>query len=227
MYELVIGNKNYSSWSLRASLHLRESGIDFSETRVPLFQDDWSERLRRFSPAGRVPVLIDGELHIWDTMAIFEHLAETNGDAIGWPTDPRARPRARSISAEMHSGFLAVREWLPQNLRAHTPIDPATFSDDLEAQIARIEEIWTTCYEDSGGPWLFGDFSIADVMYAPVALRFVTYGVSVTPQARRFVDAVQSLPSVQEWIADAVAEKETIPFIDECVGTDGVPMSLG
>ena len=227
MYELVIGNKNYSSWSLRAWLHLRESGIDFKETRVPLFEGDWRQRLARYSPAGRVPVLVDQDLRIWDTMSIFEYLLEQEADAVGWPRDPAARARARSVTAEMHSGFLAVREYLPQNVRARDPIDPHTYSQDLQGQLARIQQIWATCYEDSGGPWLFGAFSLADVMYAPVALRFVTYDVALEGHSRDFVEAIQSLESVVEWVRDSAAESESIDFVDARLGTDGVPMSLG
>ena len=229
MYTLVIANRNYSSWSFRAWLYLTESGVPFEEVRIPLFTADWSEQILRYSPAGRVPVLIDGDLSIWDSTAIIEHVREQHPGAIGWPTDGKARAFARSISAEMHSGFLAVRDELPQNLRARRSLDRNQLSDGCQQQIQRIEAIWETCYEASGdrGPWLFGDLSIADIMYAPVALRFRTYGIALRGRAQRFLEAVESLESVRSWCAAAEQEREAIDFIDDLIPATESPLTLG
>ena len=140
MYKLILGNKNYSSWSLRAWLYMRESNIPFEEVRVPLFVDGWKEQLAEFSPAGRVPVLVDEGLAVWDTLSILAYLKEREPEALGWPEDRSMRAHARSISAEMHAGFLAVREWLPQNIRRRTPIELDKASPELRQQIARIEQ---------------------------------------------------------------------------------------
>ena len=227
--ELVIGNKNYSSWSLRAWLHLRESRIPFRETRIALFQDGFRETLERYTPAGRVPVLIDGDLPVWDSMAIIEHVRERFPEALGWPTDAAARAMARSIAAEMHAGFLAVRDELPQNLRARRPRPLESLSEACRGQIARIDEMWTTARREHGeeGPWLFGEMSIADIVYAPVALRFVTYGIPVGEESRGFVDAVCALDSVREFVDAARAEREHLDFIDDLVPTAGSPLTPG
>ena len=166
MLELVIGNRNYSSWSLRAWLYLRESGMTFKTIQIPLFTGSWRETLARYSPAGRVPVLIDGDLAIWDSLAIIEHLQESAPGALGWPREPRARAEARSISAEMHSGFLAIRNELPQNLRVRRERSPNELSQPCQRQIERIQTIWRDCRERyaARGKWLFGELCIADVM---------------------------------------------------------------
>ena len=230
MLRLVIGNKNYSSWSLRAWLYLRESHIDFEEIRIPLFSDsDWRGEIRQFSPAGRVPVLLDGDIAIWDSLAIFEYLRERYTSAVGWPEDPVARARAWSITAEMHSGFIALRDELPQNLRARRPRDLADLSDTCQAQVHRVQEIWQTARSAFGrdGSWLFGEFSTADVMFAPVALRFVTYDIPVTSEAQWFVERVQALPAVRDWIAAAEREDERLPFIDQLLPASDAPLTLG
>lgn len=227
--KLVIGNRNYSSWSLRAWLFLRESGLSFEEIRIPLFTAEWPRAIARYSPAGRVPVLLDGALRVWDTMAMFEHVREQHPAAVGWPEDRAARAEARSIAAEMHAGFLGIRNQLPQNLRLRRTCDPAALSADTRAQIARVGDIWTSCrrrFHDAG-PWLFGTFSLADIMYAPVALRFVTYGIQVPDQARSFIDAVTALPSIQAWVRAAENEVERIDFIDDQVPADQSPLTLG
>ena len=230
MYKLVIGNKNYSSWSLRAWLYLRQSAIAFEEIRIPLFSEtEWRAELRRYTPAGRVPVLLDGKHSVWDTQAIFEYLLEREPQAVGWPTDARARAMARSVSAEMHSGFLGIRDELPQNLRARRPRAISELSAACRSQIARVDEIWTSCLRDfgDGGPWLFGRFSIADVMFAPVALRFITYAVPVGPEAETFIRSVEGLPAVQDWVRDAEAEPERLAFIDDLVPTSRSPLTPG
>ncbi len=227
--KLVIANRNYSSWSLRAWLYLRESNLVFDEVRIPLFVDDYKAQIARYSPAGRVPVLLDEDIAVWDSMAIFEHVRESHPHALGWPDDRHARARARSISAEMHSGFMALRDELPQNLRARFPRDMGRLSTGCREQIARIDTIWSECRDRyaASGPWLFGAMSIADVMFAPVALRFVTYDVPRSPSAESFVSAVQGLTSVQEWVAAAEQESEHIDFVDQRIPADQTPLTLG
>ena len=203
---LVIGNKNYSSWSLRPWIALQQAGIAFKEVVIPLDQADTKASIAVRSPAGRVPVLIHNDLHIWDSLAILEYLAETFADKNLWPRDARARARARAISAEMHSGFGAMRSAMPMNCRAQLPnlgVTPESTRD-----IARIVDIWTTCRTEfgAGGNFLFGAFSIADAFFAPVTSRFITYAVKLPPAAAIYIDAVQKLPAMQAWNAAARAE---------------------
>ncbi len=229
MYKLVIANRNYSSWSLRALLLLNESNYSLEEIRIPMFTQTWPTEIAKYSPAGRVPVLLDDDITVWDTTAIIEYVRERHPDTVGWPGSARMLAHARSISAEMHSGFLAIRDELPQNIRARNKLELSQLSDSCRKQIARIDEIWTDCrrkYGDSG-EWLFGEFSIPDVMFMPVALRFVTYSIPVSDTAREFVDAVQGSESVQQWIEAARAESESISFIDELVPAESSPLTLG
>ncbi len=169
---LVIGNKNYSSWSLRAWLALRNMGLEFTELRIPLRMPGYRDEIRKHNPAGRVPALQDGHHTIWDSLAICEYAAETYPPA--WPEDRDSRSLARSVSAEMHSSFAALREALPMNCRARGRRVAA--SEEVSRDIARVQEIWRSCRSrhSDDGPWLFGPFCIADAMYAPVASRFVT-----------------------------------------------------
>ena len=211
---LVIGNRNYSSWSLRAWLYLRESDLDFEERFISLHIGNWREEVAKYSPAARVPVLIDDDITVWDTMAIMAHLLDRHPEAVGWPADLTERALARSISAEMHSGFQALRTELPQNIRMRRS---APVSDVCRTQIDRVQTIWRECRErfSSRGPWLFGDFGIADVMFVPVALRFVSYGIPIEDRAAEFVDATLALRSVQEWISAAQDEGLALDFVDE------------
>ena len=227
--KLIIGNKNYSSWSLRPWLHLRESGIDFEEVRIPLYAPGSAEAIARFSPAGRVPVLVDDDVTVWDSLAIVEYVRERRGDAAGWPDERAARARARSIVAEMHSGFLGIREELPFNIRARSPIALERLSETARNQVARVLQIWSECRTENAyqGDWLFGRFTIADAFYAPVALRFVTYGIEVPAAAQSYIDAVTGLASVREWIAAAQSEPETLDFIDRRVSSSSTPLSFG
>ena len=227
MLTLVMGNRNYSSWSLRAWLYLRASGIEFDEIVIPLFTDAWRSEIATYSPAGRVPVLLDDELNIWDTLAIIETVRERYPHAVGWPADAAARARARSVSAEMHSGFLNVRDELPQNIRARRPLAPDDLSEDCRQQIHRIEAIWSDRTHARQGPWLFGEFSIADVMFAPVALRFVTYGIELERPAQDFVAQVCGLPLIQEWSGLCHDEPYAIPFIDELMPAAESQLTLG
>lgn len=212
--KLIIGNKNYSSWSLRAWLFLKQGDIEFEEIRLALFTEQWESQIKRYTPAGKVPVLLDGDLAIWDSLAIMEYVRESYPQSVGWPSDRLARAHARSIASEMHSGFMAIREELPQNLRVCQQRSLDDFSSTARAEIRRVEMLWQDGFERYGGPWLCGDFSIADVMYAPVALRFVTYGIQLQPAAQQFVTAVRALEPVQAWCQDAAQEEESLPFID-------------
>lgn len=205
--KLVIGNKNYSSWSMRPWLALRASDIAFEEVFIPLYtgQAD-KDRILAFTRSGKVPVLIDGDVAVWDSLAIIEYVAERFPDAKLWPRDRASRAHARSICAEMHSGFLPLRNECGMNL--HRPVRPVPLSADARANIARIEQIWLECRERYGaaGPFLFGTFGAADAMYAPVVHRFRTYAVEVVPQAKAYMETMMALPAFQEWTKAGLAE---------------------
>jgi glutathione S-transferase len=205
---LIIGNKNYSSWSLRAWLMLKHAGVDFDEMRIPLFVEGYKEKLLSCSPAGKVPVYREGDLLVWDTLAIGEYLYETHSSL--WPVQPEARARARSVSAEMHSGFVTMRKMMPMNIRARGR--KVEMSAGLEADIARIKTIWRELHTQyaAAGPWLFGEYSIADAMYAPVAFRFLTYGVSEPGAVDKYVQNVARDPLVQDWVRDSKFEQEEV-----------------
>ncbi len=205
---LVIGNKNYSSWSMRAWLALRHLGIDFDEVRIPLYVEGSSEEIRKYSPSGKVPVYIDGVVRVWDTLSILEYLAEKHPSL--WPADAAARARARSVSAEMHSGFGALRSTLPMNARAGDRW--VELGGDAVADAERVLDIWEACRSEYGkdGPWLFGRFTAADAMYAPVTLRFNTYGIEAGGLSKGYMETVLSDEYVCEWINDGGREEEFI-----------------
>lgn len=208
--KLIIGNRNYSSWSLRAWLMLKATGVSFETRRLALDTPDFEDAIGDYSPARRVPVLIDGELQVWDSLAIGEYLAERFPQARLWPADADRRAMARSLSAEMHAGFAALRREMPMNCRADgRRIQPGT---EARRDIDRVLEIWENCCaaRTGRGPWLMGGFGIVDAMYVPVALRFRTYGIAVRGNAARFMRLVQESVFVCEWIAAAQAEPETI-----------------
>ena len=205
---LIIGNKNYSSWSLRAWLPLKQCRIAFEEERIALFERGYKQRIRNYSPAGRVPVLIDGSTTVWESLAIGEYLAEKFPDFGLWPGAADLRARARTVSAEMHAGFASLRAAMPMNIRARYPGKGRSL--EVDADIARVVEIWAECLQRSGGPFLFGNFTLADAMYAPVAARFITYAVQLDAQAQAYVDHLWNLPSMLEWRSAAVAETEFI-----------------
>ena len=208
MLKLVIGNKNYSSWSMRPWLALRANNIPFEEVSIPLYTDNTADkdRILSFSKAGKVPTLIDGDLTVWDSLAIIEYLAEKFPDTELWPRDRAARAHARAISAEMHSGFVPLRSECGMNL--HRPIRAVALSDDARANVTRIQDIWADCHTRYGkqGPFLFGAFSAADAMYAPVVHRFRTYAIPVKREAQPYVDAMMALPAFQQWTRDGLAE---------------------
>jgi glutathione S-transferase len=202
---LYVGSKRYSSWSLRPYVALAQTGLAFETRTILLDQQDTKEQIARVTPAGRVPVLHDGELVIWDSLAICEYIAEQSPAL--WPTGRAERARARSISAEMHSGFAALRRDMPMDVVAdkrgqgHTP--------QALADAARVQAIWRECLDSSGGPFLFGELSIADAMFAPVVTRFRTYGVDLDAPLAAYAQSVLGLPAMREWIADAEREPRT------------------
>ena len=222
--QLVIGNKNYSSWSMRPWVLMRQAGIPFEEVKLRFdgFSPDsaFKRALSRLSPAGRVPVLIDrlegGEdFAVWDTLAIAEYLAERFPQLELWPAEVRARARARSICAEMHAGFSALRTHCPMNIEARLPEIGARLPEEqpaVQADLERIVAMWSELLREHGGPLLFGRFTIADAYYAPVCTRILTYGLAVPREIGRYVDAIHALPSVQAWTADAIAERDFIGF---------------
>ncbi|MEO8670588.1 MAG: glutathione S-transferase family protein [Tahibacter sp.] len=201
---LVIGTKNRSSWSLRPWLLLRHAGVAFDEVRLPLDTPEFYTSIGKYSPTGCVPALRDGDLLLWDSLAICEYVNERFLDGAGWPADIVSRARARAISAEMHSGFSALRNQCPLNCTLRTRVVPDAQS---RRDIERITTIWRECRAlVTQGPFLFGTFSIADAMYAPVVLRFVSYGIPVGPVESDYMDAMQALPALQQWQAEAAAE---------------------
>ena len=206
---LVIGNKNYSSWSLRPWLAMKVLGIPFRELRIPLYGAGSKQEILQHSPAGKVPCLVDGATRVWDSLAILEYVAEREPRV--WPADAALRARARSISAEMHSGFPNLRNHMSMNIRRRHPGKGRT--PEVLAEIRRIVEIWSECRK----PFLFGAFCAADAMYAPVVLRFRTYEVELPPVCRAYADAMHALPALQEWIRDAERETESLPQFEQYV----------
>lgn len=203
MLHLYVGSKRYSSWSLRPFLALGQSGLGFECTTILLDRATTKAEIAKVNPAGKVPVLHHDDLVIWDSLAICEYVHELAPDARLWPVARAARAHARAISAEMHSGFAALRKHLSMELHATrpTPTDPTAL-----AEIERVEEIWRDCLAASGGPFLFGTFTIADAMFAPVTTRFTTYQVPVDPRCRAYIDAIADLPAMRRWLEDAAGE---------------------
>lgn len=206
--KLIIGNRNYSSWSLRAWFLMAEAGIAFEEERLALDTPEFEARIGAISPARRVPVLLLPGGPVWDSLAIAETVAERWPDRELWPTDADRRAHARSISAEMHAGFAALRTAMPMNCRAMGRRVP--LSTELKRDIDRIIAIWSDCTIVSGGGWLFGRFGVADAMYAPVVLRFRTYGVDLPQSARAFADRVLESEAMQRWLTAAESETEVL-----------------
>ena len=203
---IYLGNKNYSSWSLRPWLALKQTGAAFDEEVIPLSEAATRSTVLRFSPSGSVPALKHNELTVWDSLAICEYLAETFPAAKLWPDDKAARAVARAVSAEMHSGFAALRDHLPMNMRSSFPNRGVT--PEVQADINRITAIWRDCRKRFGaaGPFLFDGFTIADAMYAPVVSRFRTYKIELEAEAQAYADAVWALPALQEWLTAAKNE---------------------
>jgi glutathione S-transferase len=207
---LVIGNKNYSSWSMRAWVLLAQLGIPFEERRLRFDSDEWDAGIGRWSPSGLVPVLWRGDVAVWDTLAIAETVAEWFPGKGVWPEDPVARAFARSASAEMHSGFRDLRARMPMNIRSRHPGKGMT--PEVRSDIERIERLWREARSrfGAGGDFLFGRFSAADAMFAPVVMRFATYGVACSPLAGRYCEAVRAAGAVRDWCEGACAETEFV-----------------
>lgn len=208
--KLVIANKNYSSWSMRPWVVMKAFNIPFQEIRILLDRPDTSARIAQFSQAGRVPILITPDVTIWDSLAICEYLAEQFPQRHLWPQTSDARAVARSVCAEMHSGFAGLRSAMSMNIRGTFPGKGRT--PEAQADIGRISEIWESCLSDFGHhQFLFGEFTIADAYFAPVVMRFRTYSVALAPALQAYVDRVASHPAVAQWINEAMAETEIIP----------------
>lgn len=210
--KLLIGNKTYSSWSLRPWLLMRHAEIPFEEELISFNDDAFDARVKKHSPVGKVPVLVDDDVVVWDSLAICEYVAEQFPDRRLWPEDRAARALARSLSAEMHSGFQALRSAMPMNLRARFPGGLWTVA--VQRDVARIVEAWANARRRFGsdGPFLFGRFSVADAYFAPVTRRFVTYGVSLPDEAARYVETIGALPAMRYWADAALAERD---FVEE------------
>jgi glutathione S-transferase len=209
-FTLYIGNKNYSSWSLRAWLPLKITGASFEEVLIPLSQPNTRAEILRYSPAGHVPAMKHGTLLVWESLGIGEYLAEIFPQANLWPKDTNARAIARSVSAEMHAGFRALRTHFPMNIRSTFPNRPPT--PEVTVDIDRIKAIWHDCRQrfGQGGEFLFGHFTIADAMFAPVVSRFRTYKVELSAELQAYCDAIWALSAMQEWVAGARKEPMVI-----------------
>jgi len=219
MLELYIGNKNYSSWSMRPWVLLRQAGIDFTEVMVRFdsfaVDSSFKAQLQQVSPTGKVPVLVDGGVTVWDTLAIAEYLAERHPEKNLWPQDSAARAQARSVCAEMHSGFGALRSHCGMNIEAHLPEVGALLWRDqagVRADVQRLVDMWSALLQQHGGPMLFGQFSIADAFYAPVCMRLISYGLPVPAHIAAYVQRVRELPGVQAWVDGALAEQDFLDF---------------
>ena len=213
MNHLIIGNKNYSSWSLRPWLLLKGKDIPFEETKVPLYVEGSEEAILKHSPSGKVPAFIRDGVTVWDSLAICEYIAELYPEKDCWPKDSESRALARSISHEMHSGFFGIRNVLHMNCRKKMTFTNIT--PELKADIERVCEIWRQCRDkySHSGDFLFGQFSIADAMYAPIVLRFNSYGISVGEVEKKYMNTILSHPSMKEWVKEGLEEKA---FIAEC-----------
>ncbi|HWP26560.1 MAG TPA: glutathione S-transferase family protein [Xanthobacteraceae bacterium] len=211
MLKLILGNKNYSSWSFRPWIGMKVAGIDFEEEVIPLNAPDFKQRVGKVSGTGKVPVLIDGDIRVWESLAILEYAAEKFPDAGLWPRDAAARAHARCIAAEMHAGFLPLRKHCPMNM--WRPVRKRELTSDVVADVKRIDAMWTDCRARFGqdGPFLFGTFTAADAMYAPVVARFHTYAIEVGTAAQSYMAAMMALPAWVEWVAAARTEPWVLP----------------
>ena len=219
MLKLYVGNKNYSSWSMRPWVLLKQAGIAFDEVHVRFDsfapQSRFKQSLQGLSPTGKVPVLVDDDLVIWDTLAIAEYAAERFPDKQLWPPERQARARARSVCAEMHSGFAALRGACPMNIEASLPqVGPLAMRDQpaVRADVERVCAMWSELLQQYGGPLLFGQFTIADAFFAPVCMRFRTYGFELAPPIRGYVERLTALSGVKAWIDGALAEHDFREF---------------
>lgn len=211
--ELVIGNKNYSSWSLRAWFMLRAFDIPFEEKRLALFQEAFYEDIGQYTPAGRVPALVDQSVRVWDSLAICEYINDRYLNGAGWPASYEEKALARSLVCEMHSGFFALRNELPMNCRATRSIE---LSHEARKDIDRIDQMWRQLRVEHAerGDWLFGELSIVDVFYLPVASRFRSYQVEVSDESQAYIDFILAHPAAQQWIQDSCREPEVITIAE-------------
>jgi glutathione S-transferase len=207
---LIIGNKNYSSWSFRPWIAMKAVGIAFEERVISLNDPEFKRAIAPVSQNGKVPALDDGGVHVWESLAILEYLAEKFPHAGLWPADPSARAHARAVAAEMHGGFAALRGECPMNF--WRPVKRRELSADALADVARIDAMWSECRLRYGGPFLFGAFGAADAMYAPVVSRFHTYAVAVGERSRAYMDAIMALPAWREWKEAALKEPWILPY---------------
>ncbi len=214
--QLIIGNKNYSSWSMRPWVLMKQLGLPFEEHKLRFDfgpNSPFRREVARFSPAGRVPVLFDDDFAVWDTLAIIEYLHDKFPGRGVWPADMRHRARARSLAAEMHSGFSALRNHCPMNIEAALPEVGARIwaeQDGVRQDVQRIELAWAEALNDSGGPFLFGEFSAVDAMFAPVCMRLRTYALPTVPTTHEYIAHVAAAPGVKAWIVDALEERDYI-----------------
>lgn len=216
---LVIGNKNYSSWSMRPWLLLKQAGVAFDEVRISLNTPAFDETIGKWSPSARVPALRHGGISVWDSLAICEYASEALLDGRGWPRDREARAYARSISAEIHAGMFDLRGECPMNVR-RILAQPLALGPGARRDVARVQAIWRDARArfGAGGEMLFGEFGVADAFYAPVVFRFRTYRVPLDAEAQRYSDAVLALPAVQAWLDEATKEPDTIAHYDTIGG---------
>ena len=205
--KLIIGNKNYSSWSLRGWLALKAFDVPFEEIKLSLFSDEFYTELAKHSPVGKVPVLVDGDLSVWDSLAICEYINETYLDGKGWPVDKSKRAVARSVVADMHSGLFGIRTEMPMNCRARRHVE---LSDQAKKEVATLDALWSGLRAENAqnGDYLFGKFSLADAFFAPVMFRFKTYGIALSAAASEYQTTMLMHPAMQEWLDDAIAETD-------------------
>ncbi len=208
--KLYIGNKNYSTWSLRAWLLLEKYDLNFQETILKLETDAFYQTLSGISPTNKVPLLVDGDVVVWESLAICEYINEAYLSGKAWPANPELRARARALSSEMHSGFLALRAEMPMNIRAKRYVN---LSAAAQKDIERITQIWREQLQEFGqqGGWLFGDWSIADAMFAPVVMRFLTYGIELGSEESVYMEKVLACPAIDKWRAAALLERDIVP----------------
>lgn len=211
---LIIGNKLYSSWSLRPWILMKAKGIAFTETVIPLSQPDTKKNILQHSPTGKVPLLVDDGVRVWESLAIMEYLAETLPKAGIWPSDKAARAHARAASSEMHAGFQALRQACPMNLARR--FKPRDWSPEVRDAVARVEEVWSEAHTKfaGGGKFLYGDFTAADAMFAPVVTRLDTYQMPVSSESRTYMDAILSHPAFLAWRGDALKEPWFLPHYE-------------
>ena len=211
MFKLIIGNKNYSSWSLRPWFLLRQADIPFEEVLIPLYEQEWKAHIHKYSPTGKLPCLIDGKVVVWDSLAICEYIAEVFSGCYLLPRDAAMRAEVRAVSAEMHAGFASLRKTMPMNVRKRYPGHGRTA--ETMADIERIVEIWQSCRQRFAdkGPFLFGELTLADAMFAPVCTRFLTYGVELPEPARSYMHFILDTPAMQTWYREALTEPYIIP----------------